>query len=453
MSINKIIGIIGIIVFSFVVINAVFAWTGANIDLSNTVTTTSTIQGVVNIKDNLILGGGATLTTETETLPLKVYGFTPTGDNDGGGDVDIKGGTGGIGGQAAGQGGNILITPGGGTGLFGNGYINLGGSTYIRLNTADALYLAGSNTSTFWADGRQITIGASINASGTITQNGTSVLTTSTGLGVANFASANISQWTNNSNYLTTSTNLGISNFTTSSISQWANNSGYITTSTYNIPGQSCGGSDKVSTISATGTIVCTTDQTGTGGDGTVTTSTPVSANYFPFWNADNGSGLNGTSTLFRSGLALFTGSTFNASGTISQNGVAVITTSTGLGVSNFASANISQWTNDNNYITSSTVSGIFPIIWGSATGSISISNSPSFTGTLSADTLNATTSMKLPLLTTALTSNGQLGISNASATLNFFASSTQWILNPEQCNIDFVLDRLKEQYKDYVRR
>jgi hypothetical protein len=36
---------------------------------------------------------------------------------------------------------------------------------------------------------------------------------------------------------------------------------------------------------------------------GTVTTSSAVTANYFPFWNATNGSGLNGTSTLSVSGV------------------------------------------------------------------------------------------------------------------------------------------------------
>jgi len=41
-----------------------------------------------------------------------------------------------------------------------------------------------------------------------------------------------------------------------------------------------------------------TLDHTG----GTVTTSTAVTAGYFPFWNSTNGSGLNGTSTIFQSG-------------------------------------------------------------------------------------------------------------------------------------------------------
>ena len=196
---------------------------------------------------------------------------------------------------------------------------------------------------------------------------------------------------------------------------------------------QTCSGTNKVSSVSATGTVICTADEGGTGGSGTVTTSSAITLNHFPYWLTDGG--LSGTSTL------TFQTTGLNVTGTIRQSGVAILTTSTGLGVSNFASANISQWTNDNNYITSSTVSGIFPIIWGSATGSISISNSPSFTGTLSADILNATTSMKIPLITTALTSAGQIGISNVTATLNFYASSTQWSLNPEQCDIDFVLE------------
>ena len=233
-------------------------------------------------------------------------------------------------------------------------------------------------------------------------------LTTSTGLGVSNFASANISQWTNNGLYLTTSTGLGIGNFTSANLSLWTNDLGWITTSTYNALGGTCGGTDKISAISATGTAICTADEGGTGGSGTVTTSTAVSADYFPFWNSNDGTGLNGTSTLFRSGLALFTGSTFNASGTISQNGVPVLTTSTGLGVSNFASANISQWTNNSNYVVN--------------TRAINTDQGLQGGGDLSADrtlSINTSTALTWSALTTFLTGGvSSTQIWSASTTL-----------------------------------
>lgn len=92
----------------------------------------------------------------------------------------------------------------------------------------------------------------------------------------------------------------------------------------------------------------------GGGGSGTVTTSSAVSTNNFPFW-ATTGGALSGTSTLTISGTQLLQNGAFNATGTISQSGVAVLTTSTGLTVSNFASPNISQWTNNSGYITTST--------------------------------------------------------------------------------------------------
>ena len=62
------------------------------------------------------------------------------------------------------------------------------------------------------------------------------------------------------------------------------------------------------------------------GGGGSVSTSSAISVNNFPFWSSSTGQ-LSGTSTLTVSGANLFAGGTFNASGTITQNGVAVLTT------------------------------------------------------------------------------------------------------------------------------
>ena len=67
------------------------------------------------------------------------------------------------------------------------------------------------------------------------------------------------------------------------------------------IPGIS--GCDSLDT-SATGTVVCGTDDGGgAGGSGTVTTSTVVTAGYFPKWNSV--SALSGTSSIFQSGLSV----------------------------------------------------------------------------------------------------------------------------------------------------
>lgn len=58
--------------------------------------------------------------------------------------------------------------------------------------------------------------------------------------------------------------------------------------------GSSCGGSDQVTGISATGTVSCSGQ--GAGGNGTVTTSSVVSVNHHPYWTGDGT--LSGTSTL-----------------------------------------------------------------------------------------------------------------------------------------------------------
>lgn len=163
---------------------------------------------------------------------------------------------------------------------------------------------------------------------------------------------------------------------------------------------QACGGTDKVSSLSASGTIICSADETGAGAQGTVTTSSQVFGNYVAVWNANDGTALRGSSTIFVSGSSLLTGGTFNASGTISVNGVAVLTTSTGLGVSNFASANISQWTNDSNYVVNTrTINTTAPLSGG---------------GNLSAD---RTLSISLDSATLATVSNNLTVRLNSSST------------------------------------
>lgn len=75
------------------------------------------------------------------------------------------------------------------------------------------------------------------------------------------------------------------------------------TTSTGNIQATSyTGTTSTMTTVSSTQICLGGTCNTTwpAGGSGAVTTSTNVTANYFPFWNSTNGSGLNGTSSLYR---------------------------------------------------------------------------------------------------------------------------------------------------------
>lgn len=211
-------------------------------------------------------------------------------------------------------------------------------------------------------------------------------LTTSTGLTKSNFVTSSISQWVNDIGFITTSSvvsvngNTGIVTITSSSLgaatntlslfngssyltaataasyatstvaATWTAIQTFSTTSTFNATvkfasstATKCARFDaNQNLVSATGD--CPAGAGGAGAAGTVTTSTVVTANYIPFWNATDGTGLNGTSTLFVSALNLYTGGSFNASGTITKNGVAVLTTSTGLTTQNFSSNVVSQW-------------------------------------------------------------------------------------------------------------
>ena len=175
----------------------------------------------------------------------------------------------------------------------------------------------------------------------------------------------------NPSNYISTSTGLGVLNFTTSSIQQWntgivplsqggTNKSSFTAGSLVFASGTTIlgennaklfwdnvnnllgiGTSKPSSTlhiigdlrVSASATIPNIYDAGGnkfvtstTAGNGTVTTSTAVTANYFPFWNTTNGSGLNGTSSVYQNGLNVGIGtsqpsSTLHVVGDISATG------------------------------------------------------------------------------------------------------------------------------------
>ncbi len=83
-----------------------------------------------------------------------------------------------------------------------------------------------------------------------------------------------------------------------------------------------------------------------TAGSGSVTTSSAITVNHFPFWTSTNGA-LSGTST-----LTLF-GTTLNNSGTIAVNGTAVLTS-----VSTTIATKVSQLANDSGFGSSTTGGG-----------------------------------------------------------------------------------------------
>ncbi len=127
-----------------------------------------------------------------------------------------------------------------------SGYLSAGDWTTFnnKISTSTGLVVANfasPNISQWTNNSNYITL-LSLSASNPITYNtstgaigwtnSNNYISTSTGLTTANFATTSISQWNNNSGYITTSTGLTTANFATTSISQWNNNSGYITTST-----------------------------------------------------------------------------------------------------------------------------------------------------------------------------------------------------------------------------
>src|SRR4029077_21229413 len=127
--------------------------------------------------------------------------------------------------------------------------------TYLGVNAASTYngdfvnFEVNSTTKFELAANGNLLLGSTLNASGTISQNGVPVLTTSTGLTVANFATSSISQFVNDKGYITSSSiaiggttsssfqlcfGLSISStctlsFTTTSISQFVNDKGYLT--------------------------------------------------------------------------------------------------------------------------------------------------------------------------------------------------------------------------------
>src|SRR3990167_5765326 len=94
-------------------------------------------------------------------------------------------------------------------------------------------------------------------------------------------------------------------------------------TEVYNVTSvPNCTGSNKLLFTSSTQVFSCATDETGAAGGGSVSTSSAITVDNFPFWVTVGGQ-LAGTSTL------TINGTTVNNSGTITMSGVA-LSTSTG---------------------------------------------------------------------------------------------------------------------------
>ena len=122
---------------------------------------------------------------------------------------------------------------------------------------------------------------------------------------------------------------------------------------------------------------------TSTSGGGSVSTSSAISVNNFPFW-VTAGGGLSGTSTL------TINGTTLNSSGTLQINGSSVLT--------------------------SSSISGTSPIVWTSGTGAISFSTTTLGTGGFTNDANFSTTTGANP--------TASVGLNAVNGTANTFMRS-----------------------------
>lgn len=188
---------------------------------------------------------------------------------------------------------NLFITS-----LAGNGTkcVHILNSGLIQLATADCgSGVGGSSSINFYANSKFFVTTSTINFSA-----GSNITLTTSSDGTYTIAATGF--------------------ITTSSLNFFANGQFFVNTSTIKFTA----GSNITLTTSSDGTYTIAASASG-GGSGTVTTSTPVTANYFPFWNATGGSGLNGTSSIFQSGLNILDGGSFNSSGTITQSGTAVV--------------------------------------------------------------------------------------------------------------------------------
>lgn len=323
-----------------------------------------------------------------------------------------------------------------------------------------------------------------------------------------------------------TGTSLAINSeaFTDFTGTSLVNTAGVLTLGLNANSNQTCSGTNKVSALSATGTITCTADETGAGGSesgwrynlpfvylatstslvGIGATSTDVAlyiqsqsvgttslqiaalasqtanlltissttTNFFTVSptgtvaiRGDNVSTSTGANPSASVALTAVNGTanTFMRSDAAPALSVSIAPTWTGIHIFNntstfnaqinFASGTASRILQTDSAKNLQSVANLASWIAGT-TSELTVTDDGDGSVTLSLPTIvdlgasselrvvssTHSTQLTVPLNQT-LTTNGQISISNTSATLNFYASSTQWALQPEQCDIDFVLE------------
>lgn len=160
----------------------------------------------------------------------------------------------------------------------------------------------------------------------------------------------------------------------------------------------SCSGSAACTAFTILGTSPVTITASGGGGSGTVGTSTNETQGFLPYWTTTSGT----PALLGKVATGTETCSTGASCSAFTIVGTGGAITVSGLTTSNFSSANISQWTNNSNYITLGSLSATTPIIY----------NAGAFTWVGL-----ATTSQ--PSSSNVLTSNGGAGVyGTATSTL-----------------------------------
>jgi hypothetical protein len=206
--------------------------------------------------------------------------------------------------------------------------------------------------------------------------------TTISGLGVTNFSSPNISQWTNDANYISDG-NTGWDNlygFITDGNVNWDNSYGFVTGVTYSQLGNGSG----VYMDYRPNNVACSNDQ--------ILVYETANSRWVCGTAANNFLTL---STVFSGDVT----GTYNTISVTDDSHNHTGTTISGLGVGDFTSANISQWTNNSGYYNSSND--------GSGSG-------------LDADLLDGLDSGSYKNLTTVVTNSSDITISGTGTAYTF---------------------------------
>lgn len=212
--------------------------------------------------------------------------------------------------------------------------------------TTGSLYLSGLTGSggELGLDANNRVYKAATTTAGTgLTYNGTSFNVG--GLTTTQFASANISQWTNNSGYLTSLAGAASSTLL-ADFNTFTNTQKFSTASTTNLIVSSAGGSGtRCLQVGADGTVSATSGACGVAGAGI--------QNIGPAGQTQSGT----TQTLATSSATTISGLTVGLT-IVGNSNTQTFTPNfsgsiSGLTTGNFASANISQWTNNSGYLTS----------------------------------------------------------------------------------------------------